>query len=124
MEIGNRYYKQLKNNKNLFIQKPFNKYSKNIYWIVGILIYNKKGINKKIIVKKLRKKGIETRDFFYPMHKQNIIQKLKIFKKKEKYPVSEKLFKQGFYLPSGLNIKNREIDTICKYLNKITNFSS
>ena len=124
MEIGNRYYKHLKNNKNLFIQKPFNEYSKNIYWIVGILIYNKKSINKKIIVKKLRKKGIETRDFFYPMHKQNIIKKLKIFKKKENYPVSEKLFKQGFYLPSGLNIKNQEIDSICKYLNKITNFSA
>ena len=124
MEIGNRYYKHLKNNKNLFIQKPFNEYSKNIYWVVGILIYNKKNINKKIIVKKLKKKGIETRDFFYPMHKQNVIKKLKIFKKKENYPVSEKLFKQGFYLPSGLNIKNHEIDTICKYLNKITNFSA
>ena len=58
------------------------------------------------------------------MHKQNVIKKLKIFKKKENYPVSEKLFKQGFYLPSGLNIKNHEIDSICKYLNKITNFSA
>ena len=45
------------------------------------------------------------------MHKQNVIKKLKFLKKKENYPVSEKLFKQGFYLPSGLNIKNHEIDT-------------
>ena len=124
MEIGRRYYQKLKNNKNLFIQKPFNQYSKNIYWVVGILIYNKKGINKKAKVQKLRKKGIETRDFFYPMHRQSIIKKLKIFKKKENYPVSEKLFNQGFYLPSGLGIKNHQIDEICKYLNKITNFSA
>ena len=64
MEIGNRYYKHLKNNKNLFIQKPFNEYSKNIYWVVGILIYNKKNINKKIIVKKLKKKELKLEIFF------------------------------------------------------------
>ena len=44
---------------------------------------------------------------------------MRIFTSKEKYPVSEYLSKNGLYLPSGLGIKNSEIDYVCKILNKI-----
>ena len=41
-EIGNLYYEKLKNNKNLILQENKNSYSKNIYWVFGILIKNNK----------------------------------------------------------------------------------
>ena len=44
---------------------------------------------------------------------------MNIFNKNEKYPNAEYLSKNGFYLPSGIGIKNYEIDYICKTLNKI-----
>jgi len=119
MEIGRRYYNHLKNNPFFTIQKTSNKVSKNIYWIVGILVKNKNNLSKDKLIKKLLKKGIETRSFFYPMHKQKIVKKLNIYKKKEKFPVAEYLFKNGFYLPSGLGIKNSEIDYVCHHINKI-----
>ena len=53
------------------------------------------------------------------MHKQEIIKKLNIFNKKEKFPTSEYLFNNGFYLPSGVGIKNVQIDYICHQLNKL-----
>ena len=71
-------------------------------------------------MKKLLKEKIQTRPFFYPMHKQIVFKKMNIFKNKDKYPNSEYLSKNGFYLPSGLGIKNHEIDYVCKALNKIT----
>ena len=44
---------------------------------------------------------------------------MKIFSKKIKYPNAEYLSRNGFYLPSGLALKNQEIDYVAKTLNKI-----
>ena len=71
MEIGNYYYEKLKFNNNIQILPPFNSFSKNIYWVVGILIKNKK-MTALNLSKKLLKFGIETRPFFWPMHQQSI----------------------------------------------------
>ena len=46
-------------------------YSKNIYWVVGIVIKNKK-ILASTIIKKLATYGIGARPFFWPMHEQKI----------------------------------------------------
>ena len=78
-------------------------------------------IKRSRVVKKLLDRGIQTRNFFIPMHKQQIFQKLKLFKKNDKYPNSEFISKNGFYLPSGLGIKNTEIDYVAASLNKILN---
>ena len=53
------------------------------------------------------------------MHKQKILKKLKIFSKKEKYSNAEYLSANGLYLPSGLGIKNHEIEYVVKSLNEI-----
>jgi perosamine synthetase len=120
-EIGKRYYKNLRNNKNIFITPPLNKYGwKNIYWVVGILIKNKK-ISSYNLSKTLKLLNIETRPFFYPMHKQQIFKKLNYKFCKDNYPNSEYISKYGIYLPSGLKIKNHTIDKISKILNEILN---
>ncbi len=118
-EVGKLYYNQLKNNKHIQIQNISSNYAKNIYWVFGVLIKPNKRFNRDIISKKLLKKNIQTRNFFYPMHKQKIFKKLKIFKKNSKFPNSEFLSKHGLYLPSGLGITNKEISYTCKVLNSI-----
>jgi perosamine synthetase len=117
-EIGDLYYEKLKNNKNLILQKKKTKYSKNIYWVFGILIKDKNKFDRNSVMKKLLKHGIDTRPFFLSMNKQNIFIKKKIFNK-IKMPNSEYLSKNGFYVPSGLGLKNSEINYICLMLNKI-----
>ncbi len=119
-EIGNLYYSKLKNNKNFILQKNKTSYSKNIYWVFGILLKKKSKFSRDDIMKKLRKLNVDTRPFFLSMNKQKIFRKLKIFKK-VKMPNSENLSKNGFYLPSGLGIKNTEINYITKSLLKIFN---
>ena len=52
------------------------------------------------------------------MHKQDIFKKMGLFKN-EKYPIAENLSKNGFYLPSGLGLKNSQINFIIKTLKKI-----
>ena len=117
-EIGDLYYEKLKNNKNLILQQKKTSYSNNIYWVFGILIKNKKKFNRNSVMKKLLKYGVDTRPFFLSMNKQSIFIKNKIFTK-IKMPNSEYLSKNGFYVPSGLGLKNIEINYICLILNKI-----
>ena len=122
-EIGKRYTKLLKKNTKIYIQPLNNNFSKNIYWVFGILIKPNTKIKRNYVMEKLLQNKIQTRPFFYPMHKQDIFKKMKIFNKNEKYPNSEYLCKNGFYLPSGVGIKNFEIDYICRILNNIFKIS-
>ena len=116
--IGNYYYNQFKNNKKILVQPPTLNKEKNIYWIFGILINDNK-FKKGNVIKKLLKLGIHCRDFFWPMHKQKIFKKMKIFKTNYKYPNSEYLSKYGFYIPSYLGISRKTMSYISKTLNHI-----
>ena len=116
-KIGITYDKLLINSDNYI--KPLIKtnYAENIFWVYGVLIRNKK-ISVQKIIDKLTAKGIETRPFFWPLHKQPILKKIGLFKN-IKLPVSEFLSKNGFYLPSGLALKKKQQLYVIKTFNKI-----
>ncbi len=119
IEIGKRYYKNLKENKKIFINPPINLSGhKNIYWVVGIVIKDKK-IKAKKISKILKEYNIETRPFFFPMNKQKVFKKLKFNFYKEKLNNSHYISQYGLYLPSFLKLKNNQIDQICKIINHV-----
>ena len=115
--LGKFYNLKLKNLKN--IQLPLNKtsYAKNIYWVYGVVLKNKKKLAKNYI-NILKKEGIDCRPFFCPMHLQPVFKKMKLFKR-ESYPVSEKLFKYGFYIPSGIGNTDKEINFVIKIIKKL-----
>jgi len=119
-KIGSIYYKLLKNNKFLFIPKPKNLYSKNIYWVVAILIINKKKLTAKKVIQYLKKNNIDSRPFFWPMNKQNIFSNCNFFNSK-KFPNSDYISKYGLYLPNYLGIDKKKISLICKKLELIIN---
>jgi len=118
-EIGRRYISILKNCKKIYIQPYKLKYAKNIFWVFGVLINKEIKISRNSIVNKLNKKNIQTRNFFYPMHKQKIFKKMKVFSNTARYKNAEFLSENGFYLPSGLGITNSEIDYVGNTLFKI-----
>ena len=118
-KVGLRYYNNLKNNRNIFIPPPKQKSSKNIYWVIAILITNTKlKLDAKKVISLLKKQGIGARPFFWPMHKQTILNKLRLIKSKN-FPNSEFISKYGLYVPSSLSLKNSEIDYISKKINSI-----
>jgi len=118
-QIGKRYISILKKCNKIYIQPYKLSYSKNIFWVFGILLKKNANISRDQVIKKLLKHNIQTRNFFYPMHKQKIFKKMKLFTKSQKFPNSDCLSKKGFYLPSGLGITNVEIDFVAKTLLKI-----
>ena len=118
-QIGKRYISILKKCNKIYIQPYKLSYSKNIFWVFGILLKQNVNISRDQVTKKLLKHNIQTRNFFYPMHKQKIFKKMRLFPKKQKFPNSDYLSKKGFYLPSGIGITNVEIDFVAKTLLKI-----
>ena len=118
-EIGRRYISILKKSKKIYIQPYKFNYSKNIFWVFGVLLKKNANVSRDLIIKELHKRNIQTRTFFFPMHKQNIFKRMKLFPKKQKFVNAEYLSKNGFYLPSGLGIKNSDIDIVGKALKEI-----
>jgi perosamine synthetase len=115
-KIGTTYNENLKIISN-FIQLPLEKtqYADNIYWVYGIVIKKKCGITAQSLMNYLKKSGIETRPFFFPLHRQPIVKKI-YGKLHKSFPNAESISKYGLYLPSGLGIEKKEIEYISKTL--------
>jgi perosamine synthetase len=116
-EIGKLYNELLKNELNITLPLVKTPYCDNIYWVYGIIL-NDNNISAEKIMKQLADKGIGTRPFFYPMHLQPVLRNMGLFKNAH-CPNSEKLYKQGFYLPSGLAITNEQIIIVSETLKQI-----
>ena len=111
---GNYYLHLLRNEENI-IELPLKEIdgSKNHFWVFGILL-KKEGIRDKIM-ESLANKNIETRPFFWPLHMQKYIlndESINI----EKLPISEKLGKNGLYLPMGKHINKKTQEKIVESL--------
>ena len=63
----------------------------------------------------LEKKKILTRYVYPPLNTQ------KIYKQFKGLPISNFFCKRGLWLPSSLDLKNKDIDNICKIINKHIN---
>ena len=117
ISIQKMYEKYLSKNKFIKFQKTLND-GKNIYWMVGILISSKSNITKNVLSKKLKKNGIETRNFFMSMREQPCLKKF-FSKKKNLTPNSNFLWKNGIYLPSSHNLNEKKIKYICNVIKNI-----
>lgn len=85
-------------------------WAKNVYWMYGILVDEKEfGMNRDALRRELADHGVETRNFFIPMHTQPIYWKQFYG---ERYPVAEDLCKRGFYLPSASSLTLDEIEYV------------
>ena len=79
--------------------------------MVGIILSDKLKFSSNNLQKKLKIRGIDTRNFFMSMNEQPCFKK---FKSKIKTSNSNKLWKKGLYLPSSHNLSKKEIKFICK----------
>jgi len=85
----------------------------NVYWMYGILLDETLGFDATDFAQRLKKRGVDTRPFFLPMHQQPVFHRMGLFPRGEAYPVAERLGKYGLYLPSGLAITDSQIAYVC-----------
>ena len=112
---GKLYNELLAEAKLFSIPKNETDFSKNIYWVYGIVLNDDAKFTAEESMLHLEKKNVGTRPFFYPMHKQPVFKKMGLFAD-EHYPVAEKISERGFYIPSGLALTEEQIQYTAKAL--------
>ena len=118
-----RYKKNLANIRGVNIPLVRGWVTNYIMWVFNIYLDKNFPITRDELVKRLESKNIETRNAFVPINKQKIlIKKYKLFKEND-CPNANYIMENGFYLPSGNNIKNEEIDFVCSEIKKQSKFN-
>ena len=114
-QIGASYSRLLSEFQTL--QLPLNKtrFAENIYWVYGVVLDSKAGVTAEEMIRSLGKMGIGTRPFFCPMHRQPALLDLDLFDG-ESYPIAEHLHKYGLYLPSGVALRDGQVDRVADAL--------
>ena len=117
-KIADTYSAAFKDIDKLTLPVPHIETGQNGYWAYTLVLKDDYSDDAKDFCDKLSEKGIGTRPLFFPVHKQPVYKDKKAYR--EEYHVSERLYKQGFYIPCGLGITSLEqvyvIDTIIKLI--------
>jgi len=121
--MGLRYFEQLKDLSSIQLPLPETDYAKNIYWVFAIVLKDSVKITVSELISHLAKLGVGARPFFCPMHLQPVFIRKGMFAN-EFLPVSEKMYRRGFYLPSGLALGERQIDEVARVFRKLLRESS
>jgi perosamine synthetase len=86
-------------------------YAKNVYWMYGVVLDATLGFDAAAFAQRLLRRGIATRPFFLGMHEQPVLRDRGLFAG-ERYPVTERIARQGLYLPSGLTLTDVQIERV------------
>jgi perosamine synthetase len=96
----------------------------NVHWMNAILIdQDIFGKAKEQVIEHIKKNGIDARLLFTGMHKQDSLKKYGC-DCSGYYPVCEWLTENGFYLPSGSNLAEEEIEFICGKIMEAKNYNT
>ena len=108
-----RLYRQLLEGCPGITLMQMNPYGLDAPWMFGIMLDSKK--TREEVRIKLAEVGIETRNFFFPLHLQPLVIKMNN-NKVENLPHSEQLGSTGIYLPTFYGITESDICKVCKVL--------
>jgi len=110
-EIASWYRDELIDCKLLTLS-PEAKWARSVYWLYSIILSEKSPITRDNMMKELNRMGIDSRPFFYPMHR------LPPFKNDAEYPVADRLSNNGLNLPSYPALKRNDVVRICNELRR------
>ena len=117
--IGQEYTKRLQGIAG--IQLPVEEsWARSVYWMYGVVLSEDMGMDAAEFAKKMTDHGIETRPFFLGMHEQPVFQRRGLFSG-ERYPVAERLARQGLYLPSGLALTEEQLGYVVNTVRELAN---
>jgi perosamine synthetase len=102
------------------IQRPLERtsFAENIYWVYGIILDDAVPFDAEAAMKLLGESGIGTRPFFWPMHEQPVLRRMGYFENLH-CPVSERLARRGFYLPSGLALTKEQAEQVADAVKRL-----
>lgn len=115
--MGQEYNRRLAGIKGLHlpVEEPW---ARNVYWMFGVVLSEETGMDARVFGQRLKEREIETRPFFLGLHEQPVFHRRGLFMD-ERYPVTERIARQGLYLPSGLGLTSEQISQVCEAVHEV-----
>lgn len=86
-------------------------WAKSVYWMYSVELDESLGLDAQRVMTELTTRGIGTRPFFLGLHEQPALRNLGWFGD-EHFPVTERIARQGFYLPSGVTLTDNQVEFV------------
>lgn len=116
--MGARYTERLAGVKGVQLPVPNTADADNIYWVYGVVLDDSVPFDAVEAMRRLADKGVGSRPFFWPMHEQPVLRRMGLFEGLS-LPVTERIARRGFYLPSGMALTAAQIDTAAAALREV-----
>jgi perosamine synthetase len=115
--LGSEYTRRLRDVRaiELQVEEPW---ARSVFWMYGLLVREETGLDAAALAARLAQHGVETRPFFLGMHEQPVLLDRGLFRA-ERFPVAERLSRQGLYLPSGLNLDECQLERVCAVVHEV-----
>ena len=115
--MGQEYNRRLAGLRGLQlpVEEPW---ARNVYWMYGVVLSEETGMDATIFAQRLKQHGIETRPFFLGLHEQPVFHQRGLFVQ-ERFPVTERIARQGLYFPSGLALTAEQLDEVCAAVHEV-----
>lgn len=107
-QIAKWYKKYLEPAVPDIVLQPEASWARNVFWMFSILALKKGKRNRDYLIGELKKKGVDSRPFFFPLNR------LPRYKTEEPYPVAEALGSSGLNLPSSTDLTEDKIEYIAR----------
>ncbi len=91
---------------------------KNVHWVYGVVPGDTHRISVAEARQKLLKLGVDTRPFFVGIHEQPVAASMGLVFQGS-FPVTERLSRRGFYLPSGVAITEQQIHRVADAMKRV-----
>ena len=116
--MGRRYRELLQDETRLQLPPEHSTGADNVYWVFGMVLSDDVPFDAREMMRRLGAEKIGSRPFFWPMHDQPVLRKMGLFEGVS-LPVSERIARRGFYIPSGLALTEAQMGTVAAAVKKV-----
>ena len=116
--MGKRYTDLLSDAEGFELPQAATSYGRNVYWVYGVVLKDHVKFDATEAIRRMAAEGVGCRPFFWPMHEQPVFRRMGLFLD-EHYPVSERMARRGFYLPSGLALTPAQLERVVDVLKRV-----
>lgn len=109
--LGDQYLTALRGTPGVTFAPPATSYATNDYWVFGMVLDSGRGLTAENLAQKLSKRGVATRPFFFPIHRQPALLRMGL-QMQRPCTISDTLALYGLYLPSGIGTTDEEIRVV------------
>lgn len=94
--------------------------TKNTYWMVTVVLDEKFGLQKGVLMTLMSEKGIDCRPFFHPLSSIPAYQDLEQAEQaRQRNKNAYKISPYGLNLPYGMNMTKEKVGYVCKVLESV-----